>query len=83
MLSPLSYLFGWYPRAKCVLHIALYSPSCTCRQAICGWVIFQLELGPHYQVDNVLVDTIGPVVVYDPDVLYKMISLSRVLDPTR
>lgn len=33
------------------------------------WVVFELKLGPDDEVHNVCVDTVGPVVVQDRDIV--------------
>lgn len=57
--------------AKCPLHIVLNASLSLGRQVVCPWDFFEGELGPYDEVNNLLIDAVGPVVVQDLYVIWK------------
>jgi hypothetical protein len=58
-----------HSRAERPLHIILDLFPRFGGQVVCPWVVLQLELHPHHQMDNPLVNPVRPVVIQDLDIL--------------
>ena len=58
-----------YSRTKRGLHVLLDRLSRLCCQIARGGVVGELEFGPDYQVDDIYIDPVRPVIVQNPNVL--------------
>ena len=55
--------------AESLLHILINLLSSLRRQVIRRWIILEVELGPNNEMNNLLIDTIWPIIVQDLDVV--------------
>ena len=63
-------MFRRYPPAERCIYVIVNLSPCLDSQIVGDWIILKLEFGPDNKVYNLLVDTVGPVIVEYFDVLY-------------
>ena len=67
-------MFGRYSAVEDLPDIVLNLPSCLGSQVIRCWIIFEVELRPDNEVNNLLVDAIWPVIVEYLEVTLRYVS---------
>lgn len=63
-------MFRRYPSAERCIYIVVDLSPCLDSQIVGDRIIFEIEFGPDHKVYDLLVDTVGPVIVEYLDVLY-------------
>ena len=74
-----TYILCRHSWPECLLHIVVNLFSSFWCQVINNWVVFQLELGPDYQVDDLLSNTIRPIIVQYLNILCRDSSKSQLV----